>query len=286
MSTFTLTQVIQHYLQFVRANRSAKTFEGYNHILTNASNYMGELPAESIRKFNATQWLASNASWGNGGRFTAISAIQACLNWAVGEELIGNNPLHKKLKKPQQHSRGEEAYLTLEERTLALAVSPADFRDSLEMMFLTGCRPQAIQLAEASNYNEQSQALIFTEHKTKQHKERLEVLLCTRALAIVVPLVEKYPTGKLFRRASGAPWSNTSMVQRTRTIRHRGTFTKSIICMAGRHTFATDGLISTGNDILIGALLGHKGTAMINHHYSHVNAQHQAKAKALAQFRN
>jgi len=155
-----------------------------------------------------------------------------------------------------------------------LAALPAgdEFVDFLRRLRATGMRPFELRTVEARHL--QDGALIFDIVESKGKKVRRSVPLNDTALAILQPLAEKRPTGKLFRNHRGNAWTKFAAVALFQKYRDLAGLGKHITMYAIRHEFIS-AAIETGevDPLSLSKIVGHRDLTMISRIYSHLGAK-------------
>jgi integrase len=112
------------------------------------------------------------------------------------------------------------------------------------------------------------------------------VFLPPELVEVCKRLVAKYPTGPLFRRASGKPFPEAYYLPRlVRVLRRKLGLPESVTPYGYRHTFATDALSNGVPEAHVAELLGHSGTAMLHKHYAHLGTKAATLRAALGRMR-
>jgi integrase len=101
----------------------------------------------------------------------------------------------------------------------------------------------------------------------KKRKER-RIVLRGEALELVKVLAEEYPTGPLFRRTSGNPWTASGLAHAVRKVAELAGVDCS--AYAFRHSVATDATRAGENPIILATALG-TSVQMLENVYAHVN---------------
>src|SRR5262249_37080600 len=122
--------------------------------------------APELKPFPAPRWRAAPDSWGEASRRCATTAVKRAFNWAEGEGLLDASPL-KRLKKGPPKRR--ERILTADERRQILkAARGRPFREFVQALQETGCRPSEVAKVTAANVNLDAAVWILPEHKTRK----------------------------------------------------------------------------------------------------------------------
>lgn len=231
-------------------------------------------------------------SWSASRQKAAIDAVSAAFNWAIRSGLLEKNPLQN-IDKPSYRSRSRDFIVDAETHTLFLAAIPPRLRDLVVCLENTGCRPSELTNATAKDFNAELGAIVYfgentrkegeTGHKTGKYRDRF-IFLDGKALELVKGLVEKYPTGKLFRTKQGKEWTPNAMAGEFKRWRKRLALSNSFVPYAYRHTFCTRWLLSGRSIDILAELVGNSAE-VIRRHYSHLLNNPHSLRNALADFR-
>lgn len=276
-------RVVQEYLAQLplRANpASCHTARCY---LKPFSAQFGRKKVNAVTPAEVKAAAEGHVAWGPIGRRMAYSRLSCLFNWAVREhpEWKCSNPA-KKIKWPPPRSRGADSIPTPEEFQKLLDNVPPHVRDILIAIFETGARPSEVLRVTAADYHRDSAVWILNEHKTDGSAGRRVIHLRRKVVWICDRLKEKYPTGALFRTRYGRPYkSSKELASTVRRVRRRLGLRPSLVVYGLRHGFATSLLSAGESEVVVAALLGHKGTRVLGMHYSHVDRNSNLLRAAL-----
>jgi integrase len=200
-----LAAVLDKFLGWCEENRKSKTFEWYRWRLQLFGKHVGtQLRADELKHFHIDDFLTKYPSWSKGMKRTAARAIQRALRWAKKKGHVETNPVADYEKPPQ----GKRSVVISPERFREiLSLSPSEnFRELLEVTWETGCRPQESLAVEARHVDLENGRWFFPPDESKGEEWPRIVYLNDRALAITRRLMERHPTGKLFRNDRGRAW--------------------------------------------------------------------------------
>jgi integrase len=266
-SEILVVAILDLFLDHAAKHTAGATYRWYKGFLQDFSDRYGALRVADLKPFHVSRWLDAHPDW-NGTRWGAITAVKRAFNWAADEGLIPESPV-KKIKKPAVQAR--ERYLTVEERRQILESYPATdpFRDVLFAMEQTGCRPGEVTSVTAAHVDLPAGAWVFAQHKTQRKTKEARIVILTPAMVeLTERLMERYPSGPLFRNSDGNPWNRNSIRCRFRRVRTKLNLGNSVVAYLYRHAVATDLLESGAGLAQAAEILGHKGTKMIMRHYS------------------
>lgn len=240
------------------------------HLKTFSARYATR-PAADIRPLDVTNWLAAH-DWAAGTRRGAITAVKRMTAWGRRQKFLDADPLAD-MERPAASKR--KKIMTADQfATILAAVADREFRDFLSVLWETGARPGELMGMEARHVRPDAPFAVMEAHKTARKTGEDRVIpLAGEAEAIVRRLCAEHPTGPIFRNRKGTPWTRHIVAHRFGRLRRKLGMGKEATAYAIRHRFATDLSKSGVPDITAAAILGHKGTAMIQT-YSHVEKDH------------
>jgi integrase/recombinase XerC len=266
----TVAELLDKYLDWCQKHRAPRTYDWYKEHLDDFASHLpnaAEMPFAELKPYHVVEWADKHPSWGDNYRRGALIAVARPGNWAVKLGYIPMSPIAH-LEKPQA-TRREQA-VTLEEwEAIRNHYDEGDpFRDILEFMHETGCRPQEAKAVEARHVELDKQRIVFPAKEAKGKKRVRIVYMTPRAEEIIRNLLKERKNGILFLNTKGRPWNYESMNCRFITLqKHLGV---KYCAYAIRHGFATRKLEEGLNDATVAALMGHRDTAMLGRVYSHV----------------
>ncbi len=232
----------------------------------------GPRPVAALTADELVGW-ADRPGWSASYQNTTLGTVQQLLRWA-GVAL--------RVKRPAKESRGAETCLTDEQfdRVLAEACRYAgakgDLRELLRTLRETGARPGEVSKLTAELVDWENTCTRLVKHKTKRKTGLDRVIhFNTAAMSILTAQRTRYTSGLLFRTRVGRRYQPNVIVKRLLVVSERVGF-RVIAYGLGRHSFATKALTAGVPDVLVAALLGHRGTTMLHRNYSHVGEQSRA----------
>jgi integrase len=263
-------QVLGMFLTWCEGHRSQRTYEWYRDHLKRFREYIGAtLTVANLKPHHVESWLDSDyAGKSCNYRHGAVRSVVRVMNWLVKGGHIPASPIAN-VERPPAEAR--EAYITPDQwiKALAMVKPKSPFRDFLNFLRLTGCRPQEARAIESQHFDRFAKTVIFAVRDSKGKKEKRVIPLHREAVAMLTRLALKYPTGKLFRTQHGQPWSKDSIVRRFRRMRDKLGF--PLFAYAIRHTYATDALLRGIDPVTVATIMGHKDAKMILKVYQHIN---------------
>jgi integrase len=232
-------------------------------------------PVKAITKAGKTITPAASDNTREG----AIRAVKRGFNWAEKQGVLSKNPV-KAVQKPKATPR--DVYLWPEQYDqLLILIKDQCFRDVVEVLRHTGCRPQELRLVEARWFNREDRCWEFPKKGVPQKLRGRVVMLDDTAFEICQRIALKYPEGPMFRNRRGQPWKKDALVCRCRRLRPKVGF---YVCpYAIRHTFATDAILRDVDLVSIAKLMGHADLRMLSTIYEHVEKRTDHLRKELNQ---
>jgi integrase len=280
----TTAQVCDLFLDWSSRHNDKSTYVWYKDFLQSFCDLHGGRKALELKPFHVTRWLDSETGWGKATRRCATIAVKRAFNWAETEGHLSANPL-KAVKKGPPVQR--ERILTAEERTQVLKSGRGKpFREFVQALQETGCRPSEIAKVTAQNVYLDLGIWVLPEHKTRKKTGKPRVVYLTPAMVqLTKELVQRHPEGPLFLNSRGKPWSRNAIRCRFRHLRRKIPGLKGVVSYTYRHSFATDALENGVGVAQVAELLGHTNTDMLMQHYQHLREKRehlrQAAAKAI-----
>lgn len=265
--------VICAFLKHCRVDHEVSTARWYSDLLLPFVAMFGKIRITRLKKKHVKAWITAkgfNPTSAN----KAVGALKRAFNWAVEEEHIPRNPIAH-VRKPKALVR--DRTLTAEERELILGSIKDDaFRQFVQAMTLTGCRPGEVAKVTAADVDLDKGLWILKQHKTakKTGKPRI-VYLSPEALELTRGLISRHPEGPLFLNSRGLPWTRNAVRLRFKNLRKKHPEFKGVVAYTYRASFATDALESGVQDASVAALLGHTNTATLHKYYARLSGRLQ-----------
>jgi integrase len=231
---------------------------------------VASLDGNSVSPKEVTKFLGEQTKWGVTTRCGAITAIKRAWKWAKDEGHLTLNPLEK-LKKPRPKRR--EEIPDDQEIDRFLAAAKPEFRQLLDFLHATGCRPGEASMIERRHLDLVNREVRFRigEDKTSGKTGRPRVIhLNETATAILSSLLTTGVTGPLFRNSRGRPWNEHSISCAVRKIRERAGLDERVVAYALRHHWATDALARGVPLATVAEMMGNS-PEMVAKVYSHLS---------------
>jgi integrase len=277
----TVAEVYDKYLDWCERNRSPRSYQWYvNHIqlfLDHLTDPAG-MPALDLRPFHVVEHVDGHSTWGANQRRGAIVALTRPFNWSAKMGYIDHSPV-RGVEKPQATKR--DSKLTPEDFAALIGlVRPKDpFHDLLSFAWESGCRPQEARHVEARHVHLQHHRIEIPAAEAKGKSRWRVIYLSPSAEAIVQRMIDKHPSGKLFRNVRGREWKVDAVGCRFGRLKEKlGT---RFAAYDLRHAFATRKLKEGVDPITVASLLGHKDATMLCKHYEGVSGDGEHLLGAL-----
>jgi integrase len=260
----------------------AESYRGYAKFLNPFAEAFSDTPPDHLTPEAVERW-SKGRGWSQSYRCGFIGTVVSLFRWAVDTVKIDKNPV-RGIKKPKKQSRGRKAVISAADHATLVEHAEGDWKDFLQLLWLTGSRPGEIAGLEAGQVDLTNKVVILSEHKTAEQtgEDRL-IVLSDDAVAILRRLIAGRPTGLLFPGEKGQRLSANNVSCRMRRLCERAGV--KAFCYAYRHTYATDALSEGVPDAQVAALLGHSGTVMLHKHYSHLTSQAKVLREAAGRVR-
>ena len=254
------------YLDRTRSDKSDRRHEYQLWQLKCFCEVYGHRDVMSLKTFEVNDWL-EKTGWAESTKAQFIASFKAVFNWAIREGYLAESPVPGlRRRKYAKRSR----VLLPAERDRVMEAAPPYFRDFLDFIALTGCRPysEAAKLT-ADMVDWENGRVILLNHKNAKHGKPRVLYLPTKLLERLKELADERPHGALFRNSVGKEWT-----------RHNGNgFLRRILKRLGlpdgttyafRHSWITNSLAS-GIPVEVVAELCGNSPQMIYEHYNQMD---------------
>jgi integrase/DNA-binding XRE family transcriptional regulator len=248
----------------------------------------GTRRVSECRAIDFTCWLESHADtwksdwtpWGH------KQVVNACLNWAVREEIIPRNPFWAVRYRQGKRLRN----LTDVEMQTALRFTkppcgrwhekpspPARFRQFLIFMWRTGARPSEIVKLRWEHVDWAQRVVVLHDHKTvrQQKNPQPRAIALDRVLINLLHWIRRHDPSPdfVFRNSTGRPWARGTLTNRFWQLRRRAGLPRDAKLYGMRHAFGTRVVKRTGDIKVASTLLGHT-TSRMAEHYVHLESDY------------
>ena len=200
--------IIDAFLDYTQKHRAIDTYEWYQTRLQQFLDRYPNLTVAELKPFHVQEWIDSYPDLANGSKRNLCRSIMRAMRWAEKQGRIEKSPIAH-FEKPAGGKR--ERVITDDEWKDILSLIPdPSFRDLLLVTWETGCRPQESLIVEARHVDLQNSRWVFPVSESKTDLPRV-VYLTDAALEVTKRLMERFPTGPLFRNSSGKPWTTDAV---------------------------------------------------------------------------
>lgn len=255
---------------------STATFDWYHHFLKDFKAWLvkqgdAELDGSAFDHTHVEAWLKSK-KWSRSTKSGAVKTFRKVFRWLHDGGHISKYPLTK--LKARRPGRRETIISPEKFQEILAAVKDQQFKDYLQFLHASGCRPQEAAHAEKRHYQPSMRRLLFAASESKGGEYPRVIYLNDMAVEIVERLVKRWPEGKIFRNRKHKPWDRNAVRCRFRRLRKKvGRFCAYHL----RHTFATEALQAL-DAFTVSVLMGHADVSTLARQY-----QHLAKAPGFLQ---
>jgi len=203
-----LVAIVDEFLDWVARNRAEATFQWYQGRLQAFVDRYPDITVEQLKPYHVEKW-AGNPCHSTATRRNKMRSIKRCLKWAVTQGYLAASPIAN-LEVPSAQSA--DAYLSPDEFARLLNYVPDPrVADLLIVTYETACRPQESLRVEARHVDLQHARWVFPPREAKNKTQPRIVYLSEHALKVSKQLMERWPSGPLFRNCNGCPWNKDSI---------------------------------------------------------------------------
>lgn len=164
-----LVAVVDAFLDWVKINRSADTFEWYRYRLQRFCQRYPDLRTTDLKPFHVQQWVDSYPDLGRTSQRNYLRSVKRCCKWAVQQGYLTANPVEH-LEVPTADRR-ERRVTTSEHEQLLSMMSDESMRDLVITTWETGCRPQESLRVEARHVELEHQRWVFPKSEAKGKRQ-------------------------------------------------------------------------------------------------------------------
>lgn len=271
--TTTVVALFERYLEWVAPNRAEASYNAACRYLTSfAKTIPRSLVVSKLEPSHITTWMGQVRTWGPTTRNDAISHVQRAFHWAVNQRLLTRYPLPKLEDKPSRKRR-EVVYTPTEFAELLDSVRDREFRDFLEFLWETGCRPIEARILETRNVDLDRRIAVLPPSNNKTRKSERVIILTERAADILRGRMSSHDGSIVFLNTRGRPWTKDSINCRFHRLKKKTG--NQFICAYGiRHSYATEGLKNDVDPVSLAMLMGHSDPSMVATTYQHLAQNH------------
>ena len=276
-------KIVFCFLEWSEANHADGTHRFYKlYCESFLKSLRSELRIADLKPDHVTRWADRRhppKDSNNNTRLNAMRAVVRPFGYAVKQRIIGVNPVAG-MEKPRSTRR--DTYIDAKEYQEILGAirkgDGAGFRDFIEVLRHTGCRPEEARKLTAKEFDRGNHRWELRAEFTAKVKEARSIPLDDRAYELCCKWADKNPSGPIFRNRNGDPWKKKSLVDRCRRLRERLGFYFTPYTL--RHSFITDALEQGVDPITVARIVGHRNLDMINRVYSHIEQRSEHMQKS------
>ncbi len=261
--------LVDEFLDWCEKHRAPDTYRWYKDRLNSfCKTIPSDLTTDQLKPHHVQKWVDDYAvTLASGSQRNLIASIKRAMKWAEEQGYIERSPLTH-MRKPGC-GRREQVVTPEQYDKLLTRAKDQEFKDLLIVTWETGCRPQESLRVEARHVDVAGSRWVFPPSESKGKRVPRVIYLTPKALDITKRLMEKHPTGTLFRNTSGVAWTPYATNCRFRYAKKTVGVKVSLYAM--RHTFATRALLRGLDAITVATLLGHSDTSTLSRVYQHVS---------------
>lgn len=267
----TVAQLLDIYLDWCQKRRSQGTYENNLRYCRSFIECIGKrLKIRQLKPKHLTQWMDLHQNWSPCSKNDAISVVQRAFNWAVRQGHIDRTPIPYIEDKPAR-TRREVVYTPKQFEDVLASVTDDIFRNFLEFMWETGCRPAEVRAIEAQHVDLANEMVVMEVSLNKSKKGQRVIFLTERAREVLEAQLVKSgdKSGPIFRNRRGNPWTKDSIKCRLQRIKKKLGMDR--LCAYGiRHSYATESLKNSVDPLSLSILMGHSDVTMIAKTYQHL----------------
>lgn len=199
-----LVNLFDHFLDWVKRNRSDATYRWYVDRLQRFSDRYPNLTASELKPFHVQEWVDSYPNHSKTTTRNYMRTVKRCLKWANHLGYIDHDPL-KSLEIPSGEAK--DSYLSPDQfqEILRFTTDP-NLRDLMIATYDCGCRPQESLRLEIRHVDLERQRWVFPRSEAKGKKAPRIIYLSQKSLEITKRLIEGRNSGFVFRNNRGNQW--------------------------------------------------------------------------------
>jgi integrase len=261
--------IVDEFLEWCEKHRAPDTYTWYKDRLESFCKTIEQtLTVDDLKPHHVQKWVDNYPSkLKSGSRRNLIASIKRAMKWAEEQGYILRSPLTH-MKKPGCGRK--EQIITKEQYEVLLArYKDQEFKDLLTISWETGCRPQESLRVEARHVDIAGSRWVFPVSESKGRKIPRVVYLTPTALEITKRMMEKHPTGALFRNTDGLAWTPYATNCRFQYVRRKTGVKFSLYQF--RHSFCQHALIKGIDCVTVATLMGHSDATTLSRVYQHLS---------------
>lgn len=276
----TAHSLLDRFLLHSRHVNSPLTADWYAGFLNDFAAWISpDIPASALRTVDVTEWMRSHADWSPSTRAAAVCCVRRAFRWAVEQGILASYPFPG-LRAPAKGRR--ETVLTDRDFDRVLrACGPGRFRELLQFLWLTGCRPQEASKLEIRHVDLAFGRCVFPAQEAKGARAPRVIWLTAEASALLREIIGDRIAGPVFRNSRGRAWTKDSV--KCAFSRLKSKIGSQLCAYVLRHSFATRALERGVDPITVSVLMGHSDPSTVARVYQHLSQRAEHMARSVEQ---
>lgn len=189
--------VADAFLDWLKRNRAADTFEWYRYRIERFCQYLPELLTDDLKPLHVQGWVDQYPNLSKTSRRNYLRSVKRCVAWDCRQGYMESDPIQG-MEVPVADRR--EVFVSPAEFEELLKYIPDEsFRELCRVTFETGCRPQESLIVEARHFDSSRSRWIFPVKESKGKKQPRVVYLSPYAESITRRLAEAFSALNWFK---------------------------------------------------------------------------------------
>ena len=258
----TIAELCDLFLCDAETRLAKPTFKSYKYYLRDFCNMLGGRIASDLKPIDLARWLNAHEKWGQNTRSLATVIVKTWSRWCKKQKCLLEDPLAdvpttKTVRRKPPPKGALEAIVT--------AIINPRFKELVELSLLLGTRLGELRTLEASGIDLKARTATVT-GKTGERK----IPLPDRAIAVLEPLMKRWPDGPVLRNTIDRPWRSSAIHSQMRSVSKRAGV-KGVVFHHTRGAFATRAIKTGVHPLLISKLLGHADPKIVYQYYEQLD---------------
>ncbi len=277
----TVRRIVDDYLEQAAGKVKANTLAVLKGRLKPFGKAFGKADPSAVTVKQVEAYMTGK-TWKASSRNGFVAAVKACFKWAADAGHIQASPLANMVK-PAGESRGAKSLITLADHQRLMAVASKPLQALVTLLWETGARPSELASLKIGDVDYGQRVAVLADHKTAHQGKARVLFLSEKALTVLREATGDREAGYVLLTLQSNRWAKNAICTAVKNAADKAKV--SVTAYGYRHTFATDALANGVPDTHVAALLGHRGTAMLHRHYSHVGSRADVMRAAAAKVR-
>lgn len=259
--------IADHFLDWVKSNRAAETFEWYRYRLQRFVDTHPLLTVRELRPYHVERW-ADGYGLSKTSRRNYLRGVKRCMAWAAKQGYIDRSPIEN-MEVPTADRK--EVYVPPDEfeELCGFFSKNEAFLDLITVTYQTGCRPQESLVVEAKQVDTPQSRWIFTQSGSKGKRISRVIYMTDEAMLTVRKRMLAYPEGPIFRNTRRNTWTTDAV--NCRFYYYKQKTGKQVSLYALRHSWATNALQRGVDSLTVSILMGHEDPSTLARVYQHLS---------------